>query len=77
MRKSCLLDETCRIIGEARAMDLGENQRQAARRVYELACRQLEQDKGHLSGPSITLGMMSDVEQDDAALDWFKRAFKL
>lgn len=45
-------------------------------RVLELAQRQLDQDRRALSGPSITLEMLNDVEEDQAAIERFKRMLR-
>lgn len=50
----------------------GQPERVAFDRVIELAQRQLDQDRGHLSGPSITREMLQDVADDEAAIKKFR-----
>lgn len=47
-------------------------EKRALRRVMALAERQLDQDRRSLSGPSITLDMVAEVEIDDASINMLR-----
>lgn len=56
---------------------LADENRNKLQRVINLAVRQLDQDRGHLSGPSITQEMVEDVKADDAAIVWVSEVYGL